>query len=342
MDVRQAGGAILLMFAALLAMPPPPVGAAPALDPQQELRALRNLISKVDKEMAGVGRTAKTLDMILTDMESRFDGLIQNVTRLEQQRDELSDSCGALPAEDGVTAGVTAMPATTAEGPRVKDCEELLPYGLTQSGVYTIYIDNRPVRVFCRLENGVDAWTVIQRRQDGSVNFNRSWAEYKTGFGDPGVEYWLGNEIVHQLTSRGDFYKLYVYMEDWEGGYIHIQFDEFYLESSATKYKLRLNLLRGGNTRNAMYFNTGQAFTTYDQDNGGFGADCAKRYGGGWWFYGPACVYANLNGNYVPGGHTQDGIGLVWLYWRSPVWYSAKVTEMRIMKRDENIPIRQP
>ena len=42
---------------------------------------------------------------------------------------------------------------------------------------------------------------MVQRRYDGSVNFNRSWADYKVGFGSLDGEFWLGNEILRQLTD---------------------------------------------------------------------------------------------------------------------------------------------
>ena len=44
---------------------------------------------------------------------------------------------------------------------------------------------------------------VFQRRQDGSVNFTRSWAEYRDGFGNLTGEFWLGNEYLRQLTGEG-------------------------------------------------------------------------------------------------------------------------------------------
>lgn len=37
---------------------------------------------------------------------------------------------------------------------------------------------------------------VIQRRKDGSENFNRSWADYELGFGSPASEVWLGIYVV--------------------------------------------------------------------------------------------------------------------------------------------------
>ena len=44
-------------------------------------------------------------------------------------------------------------------------------------------------------------WTVFQRRLDGSVNFARSWKEYRAGFGYVEGEYWLGLDCLNQLTQ---------------------------------------------------------------------------------------------------------------------------------------------
>jgi hypothetical protein len=33
---------------------------------------------------------------------------------------------------------------------------------------------------------------VIQKRSSRNVDFNQSWADYKTGFGAPDDEYWIG------------------------------------------------------------------------------------------------------------------------------------------------------
>lgn len=69
-------------------------------------------------------------------------------------------------------------------------------------------------------------WTVIQKRQDGSVDFNRTWNEYREGFGDLNGEFWLGNENIHKITSQGD-YSLRIDMEDWNSKHKHAFYQIF-------------------------------------------------------------------------------------------------------------------
>lgn len=76
---------------------------------------------------------------------------------------------------------------------------------------------------FCPAGGG---WTVIQRRQDGSVDFNRTWNEYKEGFGDLSGEFWLGNENIHKITSQGD-YSLRIDLEDWNNKHKHAFYQVF-------------------------------------------------------------------------------------------------------------------
>ncbi|PIK38967.1 putative fibrinogen-like protein 1 [Apostichopus japonicus] len=46
---------------------------------------------------------------------------------------------------------------------------------------------------------------VIQRRDSGAVNFDRSWSQYKDGFGFLSTEFWLGNEKLSYLTNQGHY-----------------------------------------------------------------------------------------------------------------------------------------
>ena len=45
---------------------------------------------------------------------------------------------------------------------------------------------------------------MIQRRgkfTDFPTNFTKSWVEYKHGFGDKHHEFWLGNDLISEMTS---------------------------------------------------------------------------------------------------------------------------------------------
>ena len=75
------------------------------------------------------------------------------------------------------TPTLTCFPASFT------DCAELYDRGVRSDGAYIISPDGRcPFRVYCDMTNG--GWTLIQKRQDGSVNFYRPWDEYVAGFGD--------------------------------------------------------------------------------------------------------------------------------------------------------------
>ena len=53
--------------------------------------------------------------------------------------------------------------------------------------------------------NGVGGWLVVQRRQDGSIDFNRGWGEYEDGFGKLKDEFWYGLRALSCLTGQGNW-----------------------------------------------------------------------------------------------------------------------------------------
>ena len=59
-------------------------------------------------------------------------------------------------------------------------------------------------------------------------NFNRTWNEYKHGFGDHDKEFWLGNDHIHTLTKSGGM-KLRVELEAWDGRTAFAEYDTFRL-----------------------------------------------------------------------------------------------------------------
>ncbi|XP_072420515.1 angiopoietin-related protein 6 [Chiloscyllium punctatum] len=223
----------------------------------------------------------------------------------------------------------TTIPmATTKTAGPWKDCLQVLEDGHRSSGIYLIKpTTNRLMQVWCDHQEGPSGWTVIQRRQDGSVNFFRTWESYKQGFGNIDGEYWLGLENIYWLTNQ-DNYKLRIVMEDWQGRRVFAEYDDFRVEAEGDFYRLRLGHYHG-NAGDSLSWHNGKQFTTLDRDRDLYLGNCAHYQKGGWWYY--TCAHSNLNGVWYKGGHYrskyQDGV--YWAEFRGGA-YSLKRVMMMI------------
>ncbi|CAG9802723.1 unnamed protein product [Chironomus riparius] len=213
-------------------------------------------------------------------------------------------------------------------------CTELMNAGMRQSGVYYLQIRGTTywfLKVFCEQEIADGGWTVIQRRDDFGEpreNFNRDWADYKNGFGDPAKEFWMGNENIYMLTNNED-YALRIELEDFEGNKRYAQYAHFKIHSEADYYKLEIDGYEGnaGDSLNDPWYGSNNSpFSTYNRDNDRSSLNCASMLKGGWWW--KSCG-RGLNGLYL---HDPQDItarqGIVWFRWRGWDYTLKKATMM--------------
>ncbi|GFS00431.1 fibrinogen related protein 12.1 [Elysia marginata] len=165
-------------------------------------------------------------------------------------------------------------------------------------------------------------WVVIQRRAEGNADFNRTWGDYKNGFGSFSGDFWLGNDKISLITKSGK-YELRIDLV-FNGIHIFAHYDSFSIEPeghSETRYRdddcysyrrrsrsytlpLPYQLSIGnydGTAGDSLRDNDGRPFSTIDKDVDSSGGNCAEEYNGGWWFVG--CGYSCLNGRWGAGSN---------------------------------------
>jgi len=138
---------------------------------------------------------------------------------------------------------------------------------------------------------------LIQQNVNGSEFFNRSWAEFKVGFNDSRGNYWLGNDLLSQLTlSRR--YKLRVDFRLRNLSWYYAEYSEFNVSGESRNYTLHV-FGYSGNAGDALtYYHDGMMFSTYDRDNdllttSDYRDNCARWNGGGFWYR--TCALCNVN-----------------------------------------------
>ncbi|XP_076822090.1 tenascin-N-like [Clavelina lepadiformis] len=195
--------------------------------------------------------------------------------------------------------------------PRPKNCFQVLLNGELESGIYDIHIgDARIKNVFCDLELDGGGWTIIQRRNGNDVDFDRNWNDYVDGFGNPTGNFWIGLHILNELTMNGgerqelriDFrHEEMSAFASYKNFTVSGEISGFIL--NATDYV--------GTAGDSLTYHIGMRFSTKDLDNdNSSNRNCAKEYGGGWWFRN--CHRSNLNGQY---NNTKHSKGVNWHTW---------------------------
>ncbi|XP_033110187.1 uncharacterized protein LOC117111384, partial [Anneissia japonica] len=180
--------------------------------------------------------------------------------------------------------------------PYFTDCSQI-PKGLprSKSGIYALTTGKETFLAMCEIDDN-EGWTVLQRRQNSTFNFNRTWAEYQRGFGHLRGDFWFGLDFMHKLTSGGHFH-LRMKVTTKSGDVFSATYASFRILQESKHYELRLGKIINDDGGPVISNEIKTSFSTYDRDNTEHKSNCALKDGGGWWFR--TCSYSCfINGLY--------------------------------------------
>ncbi|XP_058474469.1 angiopoietin-2b [Solea solea] len=297
---------------------------------EQRLLALE---ARHGRELQGLQSEKQQLQELL-ERQSRLVGQLQgelgsstlNSTLIQRQQAVLTDTVQQLLTMVSHCNEISNMPKE--DSLHFRDCAEILQSGVAESGIYSIRLPNstQTVKVFCDMKTRGGGWTVLQHRTNGSISFQRGWRDYKMGFGELSGEHWLGNDIIHKLTSSQE-YSLHVQLKDREGNEAFSHYDRFHIDGEDHNYSLHAEGFSGTAGRTSSLTHSGTQFSTKDRDNDQCTCKCAQLASGGWWF--EACGPSNLNGIYYPATSSVVRYnGIKWYYWKGPNLTATMTTMM--------------
>ncbi|GFS23837.1 fibrinogen-related protein 3.2 [Elysia marginata] len=269
----------------------------------------------------------KTTDM-LTSMEEDLDLLKsygqENLVSVKNESDtiremlmsrEVVSSCGLKDNND------------TDKDSNITSCYRGMNNSTTKN--YPPYVvstvDSLEQDILCDTKTDGGGWIVIQRRIKGDVDFYRNWADYKNGFGNLQGDFWLGNDAIHNLTSK-HLYELRVDMKVNDQD-LYASYTRFGIEDESDNYRLTLGSYSGTvgeKSDSGMSYHNGQAFTTLDRDNDRDSSNCAVKWRGAWWY--KRCHLVNLNGLWG----VRDSTGAEWCTGYN--YYYPTSTEIKIRR----------
>ena len=202
------------------------------------------------------------------------------------------------------------------------NCKEIYDAGQNTSGLYRISpVAGYEFTVFCDMNLRGGGWTVISRRVNNSISFNRNWTAYRNGFGEFNSNFWLGLQKIKDITEyNGATNELYIGMQGYHPSSTdRVAFSiykSFTLKDESAMYALDISSYdsQESTAGDALKDHTDKAFATPDNDNAN---NCASRLCAGWWYI--HCADSHLTGKWYASGYItntsgeQDGI--IWDTW---------------------------
>ncbi|XP_065934035.1 microfibril-associated glycoprotein 4 [Magallana gigas] len=291
------------------------------------LHFLRTELKQLRQDIEGM--VMKKLDEVENVIEKKISNMIETkTTNLSRKVEKNSDHITTTQTEQRLLKQEMESlnsKADTLVNKSITNCADILdfyPDTREKDGVYNI-IDSKTL--YCDMTTDNGGWTVIQRRVNGSVDFYRNWTEYKNGFGFGDHEYWIGNDMLHRLTSLKP-QELRVDMESFNGEKAHAAYSRFSVGDEASKYKLEVQGY-SGNAGDGLDYHNNMKFSTPDQDNDRRSGSCATEYRSAGWFNN--CHYANPNGQYTDSEKT-GGKYIAWWKWKNS---NISLKKMQLMIR---------
>ncbi|XP_017105352.2 fibrinogen C domain-containing protein 1-like [Drosophila bipectinata] len=147
---------------------------------------------------------------------------------------------------------------------------------------------------------------VIQRRVDGSVDFTRSWNEYRDGLGNLTGELSIGLDKLHFITNSRQ-HELLIRLGIVNGSTDFVKYDDFMVCIKDTAYLLESIGNHTGSAGDSLNkYHTNMIFLTFHGDTHLHKYNYAEKFGGGWRL--PNCALSQLNRRFYKEGKQKDDL----------------------------------
>ena len=203
------------------------------------IESLTRLIEAQSAIIESVSHLQRSHDSLNASLQRSHDSLNESLVAMEQSNDK------SYARIEQLVCTIISNSSDINDGSCFTDCLDYRNHGYCHptSGIITTRSQDGECNQesYCDMETDGGGWTVFQRHQSDAVSFNRSWEEYKNGFGDLSDSFWWGNEKLAQALNDGRQYELRIDLFDWEGEHRYAKYSHFYVAPESDNYRLNIS-----------------------------------------------------------------------------------------------------